>query len=134
VPDILGHAGALWLRRNWPIHVRRTRAPPRSTHMVLERLHRRWISTQLQKRRGWLCTSSVEGYVFVRPRTGDLPEGFGAEVRAEVRALPAPGRPSDSGPLGYEPTTAEVYRDSKRWIRVSTEETLAQAPRGGHPK
>ena len=89
--------------------------------MPEERLHRRKISKALQERRGWEATSSVDGYVFVRPAGGgDLPDGFGAEVRAAVEAL------------GYSPTVNQQRRGGQLWIRISTSEALAQAPRGEH--
>lgn len=90
--------------------------------MAEEKLHRRKISKALQQRRGWETTSSIDGYVFVRPVNHDPPDGFGAEVRAEVEAL------------GYKPTVNPQHRGGKRWIRVSTQEALAQAPRGEHRK
>ena len=94
----------------------------RTERMAPERLHRRLISAELQKRRGWRCTSSEDGYVFVRPATGELPEGLGAEVRAEIKAINE----------NYTPRTNIQFRQGERWIRVCTPETLAQAGRGEH--
>ena len=91
--------------------------------MKQEPLVRRQISSALQERRGWECTTSEDGYVFVRPPGGgDLPKGFHVEVRTEVEAL------------GFKPKVFVQFRNSKRWVRVSTPETLAQAPRGEHRK
>ena len=87
-----------------------TRQPP---------VARRTISSALQKK-GWLTTTSVDGYVLVRPRGGPLGDGFGAEVKAEVEAL------------GYAPTVSRFTRGGVTWIRVTTPETIAQDDRGRH--
>lgn len=85
-------------------------------------LHRRKISSALQRLYGWTVRTNVDGYVEVTPprdRRGD--ESFAGDVRAAVVAL------------GYTPTVA-WSRDKLggRIVKLRTPETIAQIDRGRH--
>lgn len=85
-------------------------------------MHRRKISSALQRLKGWTVRTNVDGYVEVTPprdRRGD--NSFAGEVSAAVSAL------------GYTPTVA-WYSDKHggRIVRLRTPETIAQNDRGRH--
>lgn len=87
-----------------------------------EPLHRRRISSALQKTHRWVVKTRVDGYVEVRAPAGSAgTSDFASTVRSAVEAL------------GYAPTVGWFTApDGSRWVRVRTPETVAQQGRGAH--
>lgn len=86
------------------------------------KLHRRTIRAALMRQHGWHVVSRVDGSVDVQQPT-PITEGggFSQEVRRAVEQL------------GYSPSvSARTDAAGVRWIRVTTDEVVAQRGRGGH--
>ncbi|MBC7790422.1 MAG: hypothetical protein H7Z74_10785 [Anaerolineae bacterium] len=94
----------------------------RKTTSMKDPLHRRKISSALQKTHRWVVKTRVDGYVEVKAPAGSVGSSdFASDVRAAVEAL------------GYSPTVAWfTATDGSRWVRVRTPETVAQQGRGAH--
>jgi hypothetical protein len=87
-----------------------------------EKLVRRTIADTLKREYGWDVVSHVDGAVDVRePKSPNAAAGFTQRVREAVKKM------------NFEPRIV-IHRDraGDRWIRFTTEETVAQAGRGAH--
>lgn len=84
-----------------------------------ERRERRGLRKHLMAR-GWVVESRVSGAIDVEIPIRTSEAAFLEEVRRTVREC------------GQEPDAYPTSFDRRRWIRITTAETVAEKGRGGH--